>query len=640
MIQTRDTRGEKRMKTCSRFPVCVILGLLFIVSSNNSGFSQELNPPYPRFGVFTFSGHTESSLDILKVFDIIAFPANNEMATKYKQQNPNVILLGDNAWIVAYMMDGPFPEEWYYHDINGERFELWDGATIMNITPLCPRIDRGDGHGPETFNEHTIHFLQDQMDFNQYDGVFHDFWWGGPGNDAKTRGDLNRNGVADFEEWGPDSVDALWRQGLINFHQMEYEVPGLDYVVVQIGTMWDIWPHINGACFEDWPIYNGPWITWHYRWNDSYTNTKEPKIMLHNSSISQYNNNFPTDPYKNNYRSVRFGLSSCLLTSSYFYVDEGNQIGHHGNIHIYDEFESKGQLGYPLTDRIQLEGKTNAGTNYAVGVFVRFFQNGVSVVNATGINQTVSASELAAHDPVGGSRYYRFQGGQDPTFNNGQEVTTANPLVLWGDTHMANWSEEEIFGDGAILFRTPKTLITPIIVDNHVNNQTSPGSDPVQYTGTWILTSDGGKYYAYYTGRDYGPFQPDAFAWAPPGSGNVATYTPNIGYAGMYEVFEWHGYRGSSPGDFPLSAAVPARITNGSTVDTTVVINQTSNFGQWNSLGIYSFSAGMTGRVELRNQTEGIVISDAIRFVYRGSSGELDTVPPSPPQGVRVIRLR
>jgi hypothetical protein len=175
-------------------------------------------------------------------------------------------------------------------------------------------------------------------------------------------------------------------------------------------------------------------------------------------------------------------------------------------------------------------------------------------------------------------------------------------------------------------------------VDNNMNNQTSPGSDPADYTGTWAFDTDGGKFYAFYTDRNYGPFQPDGFAWSTPGGGeNVATYVPTIGVAGMYEVYEWHGYRGGAPTDYNLASNVPATITYGGS-DTTVTIDQTANFGEWNSLGTYFFPKGTNGRVELSNQADGIVISDAIRFVYRGPVGDYDTEPPAPPQGVRVIR--
>ena len=624
----------------------LIVSFIFVSSyADNLLNAQDLNPPYPRLGIFTFSGQTEACVDILKDFDIIAYPPGNARAYDYKAANPSVILLATSDCLIDFNRGhtlGDLPEEWYWHDINGNRFEIWNNAHIMNITPLCPKVDLGDGNGPQTYIDYIIRFLQQDIDFSVYDGVFHDWWWIGPGYNVRTTGDLNGNGVADSQEWGADSVQTLWEMGLKDFHKREYQIPGVKYVVVQIGGKgWDLWPNINGACFEDWPIYNGPWKGWRRNYNDTKTNTKEPKIMLFNSSHSFYNRNFPVTPYKNNYRSVRYGFTSCLLTSSYFYVDEGNQIGHHGNIYFYDEFETKGQLGYPRTDMLKIEGKPVAATPYADGVWVRFFDNGVSVVNASGVEQTVTASDLSALDPVAGSRYYRFQGGQDPVFNNGEEVTDTNPLILWGDAAKANWAEDEVFGDGIILFRNKKTFLTPIVVDNNQDNQTSPGSDPASYTGGWVMSTDGRKFYAVYDNRDYGPYQKYGFAWAAPGTGEeIASYVPTIGLAGRYEVYEWHGYIGSDPSSQQLSNHVPFIINDAGTgVDTTIYVDQTTNFGRWNSLGIFPFSKGKESLIKITNNTSGVVISDAVKFVYRGPLGNSDITPPNAPTGVKVIRL-
>jgi hypothetical protein len=627
--------------------VACAVGLL-LLGASAAATAQNTNPPYPRFGIFTFSGSYEACLDILKDFDIIAFPTNNDMARKYKAQNPDVILLACNAGFIEYETNFVFPEAWYYHDTAGNRFKLWEGCYMMNITSYCPKVDLGDGNGPVTFNECQIKKIAKNIDLNYYDGIFHDWWWNTPGYDARMGGDLNSNGIVDKDEWGgADSVNAVWWRGLLDFHAREYTVPNLKYVVVQLGGA-GIWPYVNGACFEDWPMYNGPFDYWRTRYNDSITGynaygsplAKQPRLMMLDASHRFFNYAYPATPYKNNYRAVRYALGAALLTSSYFFVDEGNDLGHHGNVHIYDEFEAKGKLGYPRSDMIMLPGKSKAGVNFATGVWVRFFDYGVSLVNASGITQTVTSAELAALDPVAGSRYYRFSGGQDPDFNNGQEVTTPVPLTLWGDTHMANWSEPEVFGDGAMLFRTRKTLVTPIVVDNNANNQTSPGSDPVQYAGSWVPGSDGKKCYAVYDDRNYAVFQSASFAWSSAGSGeNTATYTPTIGVPGVYEVFEWHGYRGGAPGSYSQATNAKVQVLFDGTIDTTIFVDQTTGYGRWNSLGLYYFSKGKTGRVVLSNAANASVLSDAVQFVYRRSSWEADITAPGSPQNVKVTTV-
>jgi hypothetical protein len=604
--------------------------IILIISHYLSG--QVLDPPYPRLGIFTFSNgrsrNMEASVDILKDFDVLAFPPTTSALEAYRADNPDRPLLGTSGCLIAYGMTG-IPEAWYYHDIHGDRFLLFGSSYLMNLTINCPLKDMGNG--PERFIDYAARHLTVEMDFSLYDGVFYDWWWGGMGSDAKTRGDLDSSGVADINEWGIDSLRYVWQQGLREFHDMQNSLPGNPYGVVQVGADWNIWSFINGVCFEDWPVYNGPWERWRGIYNDQATQgLRDPRLMLLDAAHRHFAIALPAViPYKNNYTSVRFAFSSCLLTSAYFFVDEGNMSypetdgrnGHHGNIHFYDEMSGKGQLGYPLTDMIKLPGKavalkSSTGTPEpnADGVYVRFFDNGVSVVNATGIGQSINASELAAYDPAAGSGYFRFRGGQDPQFNNGEPVTDSDPLFLWGIMAQANWFDLEVFGDGAMLFREPDTLITPIIVDNHVNNQTSPGSDPIQHIGSWTLTSQGHQFYAYYYDRNYGPFQPDGFAWSPAGDGeNVALYVPTIGLNGYYEVYEWHGQHDTQS---PQATDVPIRIQYAGDGDSTLTVNQSIQRGQWNSLGIYPFISGTTGRAELSNAANGYVIADAIRWVF------------------------
>lgn len=90
-------------------------------------------------------------------------------------------------------------------------------------------------------------------------------------------------------------------------------------------------------------------------------------------------------------------------------------------------------------------------------------------------------------------------------------------------------------------------------------------------------------------------------------------FTPTLPSAGTYEVFAWW------PAASNRSDSVPFDIvTTSGTV--TVNVNQKLNGSQWYSLGTYTFSAGTSGSVLIRNQytgtgTPGYVIADAVRFL-------------------------
>ncbi|MBW4084158.1 polysaccharide lyase family 8 super-sandwich domain-containing protein [Paenibacillus sp. S150] len=87
------------------------------------------------------------------------------------------------------------------------------------------------------------------------------------------------------------------------------------------------------------------------------------------------------------------------------------------------------------------------------------------------------------------------------------------------------------------------------------------------------------------------------------------TFTPDLPATATYAVYMmWpqHENRASS---------IPVEITHaGGTA--AAAINQTSNGGIWNLLGTYTFNAGASGSVTIRNEgTTGYVVADAVKFV-------------------------
>jgi hypothetical protein len=88
------------------------------------------------------------------------------------------------------------------------------------------------------------------------------------------------------------------------------------------------------------------------------------------------------------------------------------------------------------------------------------------------------------------------------------------------------------------------------------------------------------------------------------------TYRPNIPSSGNYSVYTWYTSGSNRP------AAVPHDVAHaGGTA--TVFVNQTVNGSQWVLLGTFSFAAGNSGTVTIRNAgtTNRFVIADAVRFV-------------------------
>jgi lysophospholipase L1-like esterase len=85
------------------------------------------------------------------------------------------------------------------------------------------------------------------------------------------------------------------------------------------------------------------------------------------------------------------------------------------------------------------------------------------------------------------------------------------------------------------------------------------------------------------------------------------TFTPS--QTGDYEVSMWWTYRPTR------SSNVPVDIQNAGGTDR-VYINQLQNGGQWNVLGTYPFTAGVSYNVTVTAQGSATTCADAVRFVF------------------------
>src|SRR3989338_5129825 len=108
------------------------------------------------------------------------------------------------------------------------------------------------------------------------------------------------------------------------------------------------------------------------------------------------------------------------------------------------------------------------------------------------------------------------------------------------------------------------------------------------------------------------------------GPGKTATFRPTIGVPGGYEVYEWHGWhadRGDGPETYSEASNIKAIIKHAEGA-AEATVDQTKNYGQWNYLGAYQFSAGQAGYVQYQTDSaNGVVIADAVMFRFTGNGG-------------------
>jgi hypothetical protein len=85
-------------------------------------------------------------------------------------------------------------------------------------------------------------------------------------------------------------------------------------------------------------------------------------------------------------------------------------------------------------------------------------------------------------------------------------------------------------------------------------------------------------------------------------------------------IMETVGHPRRELGRFPEQPTPTERILSGA-------INQQQNGGQWNSLGIYSFIAGVSYTVTITSQSyPSSTCADAVKFVYLGGGGNLPPI--------------
>ena len=548
--------------------------------------TQDFNPPFPRIGQITFypagAGPTiwrNHNMVIIRHY----FPDD---AKRIKAVNPKAILLAANDALegdnIKNITGKPLPDAWYIHYADGSKVPFW-GGHMTNLSNECPVANYI--YGRQRFNEFLAQFLDENTDWNYFDGTFFDTWflqlkWFVKNLDSV---DLDEDGKAD----GASLAESRWENGKRTLVEMLRNRTHKPVLAFESGETF-----FNGKGFEFWTQDSIASRIW---------NMQQALNLLKKAVAPQIN--YANSEAKGTGPIFRGDFTSAQIVGAFFGHDEGTFA--HRWTYLHDEYE--GKLGYPTSPPQML--KEN--------LWVRYFDKGVVISNISGKIQKVTASQLSS------GPYWRFQGQQDPDFNNGKkfDAVTLQPV------------------DGIVLFKKPTTLVTPIVIDNVPKNMTSLGQASVVYKGNWIqqdrnnITNGNPAYALFYGWGDFAA----PYAYSPPGNGqNVAHYRPVIHVPGYYEIFEWHGWHGKYPQDYQEASNVPVTILINHSEVYSGTIDQTQNYGKWNKLGTYFIPKNASIEVRLSNKANGIVISDAMEFVYKGNHQDRDTSAPKSPQNVRV----
>ncbi len=586
-----------------------LLLCLCLAALAGAALGQNYNAPFPRIGVVTFD-NANIGEEIWRNHELIVIRSHlKELAKKLKQQNPGVVVLAATDDIVGNNgLAGDLPASWHVTKADGKRIFAGEGWW-MNLTKLCPRQSfdyRGHIYQNLNCSEFFAEYFLRNVDWRYFDGVFFDSWATSIrhiGPEQYNAIDFDRDGTPDNSQ-RKDLADEYWQEGnRLLIAEFNKRLPNKPIAAHEAGP--EEATFLHGLGMEGWKGGGWEWVFSSLLGVYRSSNGPQPRINFVEAGAT-----------KDNLLRMRYGITTACLTGSYFGMDEG--LWAHRYTYLYDEYLVP--LGQPLGEPEQLS---------ALGqVWLRYFDKGAVICNGSGAPQTVTAADLQ------GGPYYKFLGGQAPEVNDGKPFNT---ITLHGVGGQIADKQE---GDGIILVREPMVILTDIVIDNVDINMTSPGNDPVSYQGAWTQQPMGDvpntvAYSLSYGWDEYGT----PYAYSNSGNGeNTATYTPKINVAGRYEVFEWHGWHGNTPESRQEASNVPYLISHreGTASGT---IDQTQNYGKWNSLGTFNFNTGTNGKVVLSNKANGIVISDAIKFVCKEntvSPDQPDRTPPAPPTGVKI----
>ena len=141
-----------------------------------------------------------------------------------------------------------------------------------------------------------------------------------------------------------------------------------------------------------------------------------------------------------------------------------------------------------------------------------------------------------------------------------------------------------------------------------VNNDGNDDGDFFTFGSGWITaTTTNGLYGAY--GSNYHYHSAGVGA-------NTAKWTPLFEQGAVYDVYAWW----TPAADRATNAKYRIEHKNGYAV---VTVNQQSNGWGWKLLGQYDFPAGSSKSVYLTDESNGVVVADAIKFVWKAVPVEL-----------------
>jgi hypothetical protein len=267
-----------------------------------------------------------------------------------------------------------------------------------------------------------------------------------------------------------------------------------------------------------------------------------------------------------------------------------------------DMYPNSGWMGGSIDD-VRIYNRALSGTEIAA--LYRSFDNLPPTAPSNLVTMVTSSSQVALHwspasDIFGIAGYVLRRNGSlvatttnTVFFDGGLPPQSTNSYTVQAFDPRSNYSAQSA---AVVAVTLPSGSGVDLILDD------ADGLPWVTQFGTWSTASTLPGYY----GSEF-MYEENINV------GESLIFRPPLPEPGNYTVYMI--YPGESDISYLVASAVPVDIVHNG-VTNTVTVNEQSNFGTWNSLGQFSFSAGTNDFVRLRTDgTTGYVFGDAFRFV-------------------------
>ncbi|MFA6995174.1 MAG: putative glycoside hydrolase [Patescibacteria group bacterium] len=399
-----------------------------------------LKDDYPRLANYFLKWEISDTeaLELAKwdvlILDMEVQENSRDQLIKIRELNPRIIILAYitsqeildniNEYNQAYVrqdLDRGLFDGWWLRDAQGYKVSNWPNTSMLNLSDGALPDAKG-----ERFNDYLPEFVVNKLkSTGLWDGVFYDNTWGELSWVSNKNLDLNNDGQAESAA----TADRLWAEGFKKMLAKTRALAGRDFIIIGNGRVYEGYQTIlNGVMLENFPSAWENGGTWS---GSMQTYLKLPTLNAYPqiSIINIYDKN------QQNYRRMRYGLSSTLLGDGFYSHDY--DVTSPGQTWWYDEYSVN--LGTPRSSAYNLLAAPGVGGNWSSGLWRRDFKNGVAIVNSTAKKQVyVFAQE----------EFEKIKGVQDKIINNGQKI---NYLSLEPQDGILLWKRSTLITDSAFV---------------------------------------------------------------------------------------------------------------------------------------------------------------------------------------------